>query len=148
MRQINRWNAPLLLALTVGLGACGEGNATEGEAAAAEASGAEASFTRIINVEVMPIEVQPFRELIRLTGVVQANQDVTLSAQESGVIREILVDKGTQVREGQALFRIDDELIRGQLDQAQAQAALAQAPDSAYRRALAEMADYVIRRNL
>jgi membrane fusion protein (multidrug efflux system) len=121
-RNTTRFTA---LALVAGLAACGGGeSAGTAEAATADAGAGEA-FTRIINVEVMPAELQPFQEIIRLTGVVRANQDVTLAAEESGVIREILVDKGSQVWKGQPLFRIDDQLIRSQVDQATAQAALA-----------------------
>ena len=125
MTSIRRLTSFAALAGTVGLAACGGGDsAGTAEAATADpASGA--AFTRIINVEVMPATVQPFQEVIRLTGVVQADQDVTISAEESGVIREIMVDKGSQVWKGQPLFRIDDQLIRSQVDQARAQAALA-----------------------
>jgi membrane fusion protein, multidrug efflux system len=50
---------------------------------------------------------------------------VTISAEESGVVREILVDKGNPVREGQAIARIDDRILSAQVDQARAQSALA-----------------------
>ena len=61
-----------------------------------------------------------FTEVIRVTGTVQANQDVTISAEESGVVREILVDKGRRVQEGQPMFRLDAELLGAQVDQARA----------------------------
>ncbi len=57
-------------------------------------------FVRIINVEVQDVGPQTFVEEIRLTAVAQANQDVQIAAEESGVVREILVDKGTRVSAG------------------------------------------------
>jgi membrane fusion protein (multidrug efflux system) len=69
---------------------------------------------------VSTVEIESFTEVIRITGTVQANQDVTISAEESGVVREILVDKGRRVQQGQGLFRLDDELLRAQVDQGRA----------------------------
>ena len=69
----------------------------------AQAEGADQveEFVRVINVEVTAVQPETFVETINLTGTVQANQDVTVSAEESGVVREILEDKGRWVEEGQ-----------------------------------------------
>ncbi len=80
---------------------------------------------RVINVETQTVVSGEFVEIIRLTGIVLADQDVTISAEESGVIRRILVDKGTEVKAGQPLFRIDDEILKSQVEESAAQAALA-----------------------
>lgn len=82
-------------------------------------------FVRIVNVEVERLEPQPFLEQIRLTGAIQANRDVTLSAEESGRIVEIVVDKGREVRTGDVILRIDDTVLRSQVAEARAQASLA-----------------------
>ncbi len=50
---------------------------------------------RLVNIETKSLKLQTFTELINLTGVAVANQDVTISAQESGVIREIALEKGS-----------------------------------------------------
>jgi membrane fusion protein, multidrug efflux system len=117
--------APLILILAVVVAACG-GDAQAGDAM--DRTGDEAaqpSFQRVINVEVQPLEPQAFQEVIRITGTVLANQDVTLSAQESGVVRELLVPRGAVVREGDPLVRIDDAILRSQVREAEARAALA-----------------------
>lgn len=92
-------------------------------------AGAEGSqgepFVRVINVEISEITTESFVDQIRLTGTVWANQDVQVSAEESGVIREILKEKGARVRAGEALARIDDAILSAQVDQARAQAELA-----------------------
>jgi outer membrane protein len=56
---------------------------------------------------------------------VRANQDVTIAAEESGPIRQLLVPKGSLVRAGQPIARIDDRLLRAQAEQAASEAALA-----------------------
>ena len=77
-------------------------------------------------MEVSRVELETFTEIIRLTGTVQADRDVVISAEESGVIREILVDKGNRVRTGQAMFRMDDKILKAQVEQARALSNLAQ----------------------
>ena len=117
----------LLLFLASVVGACG-GETQVGDAASGsetQASG-QATFQRIINVEVQSVEPSLFREIIRITGTVQANQDVTLSAEESGVVRELLVPRGASVGQGDPLVRIDDAILQPQVREAEARAALAQ----------------------
>ncbi len=92
----------------------------EGDAAAAEEA-----YTRVLNVEVTQVALEDFTETIRLTGTVQADKDVVVSAEESGVIREIMVDKGRWVDAGQPMFRMDSDLLSSQVDQARAMADLA-----------------------
>jgi RND family efflux transporter MFP subunit len=82
---------------------------------------------RIINVEVTESQAAGFIEVINVTGSVQANRDVTVSAEEGGVIREIVVDKGSRVRAGDPIARIDDRLLSAQVAQARAQSDLADA---------------------
>jgi RND family efflux transporter MFP subunit len=112
------------LLLSAALAACGGGGAAD-SAEAGEAGAASEGYTRIINVEVMTLAPRPFVEVIRLTGVVKADQDVVVSAEESGVVQELFVDKGARVAEGQALIKLDDRVLSGQVDQARAQAELA-----------------------
>jgi RND family efflux transporter MFP subunit len=107
------------LLLPLGLWGCGGG-------AQAEGADENAGYTRVINVEVSRVELETFTEVIRLTGTVQADRDVVISAEESGVIREIMVDKGNRVRAGQAMFRMDDKLLKAQVDQGRALSNLAQ----------------------
>ncbi len=105
------------------IAACG---GTEADAAAADPEGAAPPPARVINVEVAEVQAETFMERVRLTGVVQANRDVTISAEESGPIVELLVEKGARVDVGTALARIDDRILAAQVDQAEAQAELAE----------------------
>jgi membrane fusion protein, multidrug efflux system len=111
--------------LTLVLVACGSDAHADGQAGP-EGDDERRPSARVINVEVVELERQPFTEVIRITGTVQANHDVTISAEESGVIRALPVEKGTVVRTGQALARIDASLLEAQVREAEARAALAE----------------------
>lgn len=97
-----------------------------GDASAGSAAEQDERPTRVVNVEVEVVVPRPFTELIRLTGVVEAHRDVTLASEEMGVVREILADRGTFVRQGEPILRMEDRALSAQVEQARAQAALAQ----------------------
>ncbi len=118
--------AGLVLAAGLALGGCGAQEASESETAAAEeAAGGPGSPGRTVNVEVEEVSTSSFTRTVRITGTAEANRDVRVSAEESGVIRELPVDQGARVREGQMVARIDDRVLRAQVEQARAQAELA-----------------------
>jgi membrane fusion protein, multidrug efflux system len=119
MRQLKAGLSAPVMALMVA--ACGSGVGGEVPAGSREAMAAP----RVVNVEVMAVATEPFADIIGITGTVEAERDITVSAEESGVIREILAEKGRLVRAGQPLARIDDRVLRAQHDQARAEAALA-----------------------
>lgn len=108
---------PVLLLPLLGVWGC--------NGAEAGSASEDLGYTRVINVETVNLQPSTFTEVIQLTGTVQASQDVTISAEESGVVREILVEKGSWVRAGEPMFRLDDELLRAQVDQAEALSAMA-----------------------
>ncbi len=118
MKRSWTWGALALVLIGTTWG-CGSASADGEEMAQGQ------GFTRVINVEVMPVSPQRFVEEIRLTGSVTASQDVRVSAEESGVVREVFLDKGSHVHAGQPLLKIDDQVLRAQVGQARAQADLA-----------------------
>ena len=103
----------------VALAGCGTPEADSAQVDAAE-------FARVINVEVRPLETERFVEEIRLTSVALANQDVQVAAEESGVIRELYVDRGDVVADGDPIAKIDDRVLSAQVAQARAAAELAE----------------------
>jgi membrane fusion protein, multidrug efflux system len=107
-----------VLALAPMVAACGS------DTPHAEASAMEAS-ARVISVEVETVRPAPFTDFVRIVGAVSANHDVVVAAEEAGVIRQIFVEKGTYVRVGQPIARIDDSVLRAQLERATAEARLA-----------------------
>ncbi len=111
--------APAMLALAAaGLGGCGPAEADAAPDALAVAG-------RVVNVEVTRIAPSDFTEVIRLTGTVSANRDAMVSAEESGVVTELLVAKGSPVGAGQPIAKIDDRLLASETARARAQATLA-----------------------
>ena len=101
------------------LSACGQADGTPVQ------DGSQGT-TRTLNVEVVEIEAQPFTHFIRVVGTVEAERDVTVAAEEGGVVEALLAEKGEVVRVREALVKIDDDVLQAQLDQAEAQAQLAE----------------------
>jgi RND family efflux transporter MFP subunit len=114
------------LALALAAAACSEPAQAGDAAAQAAAQPGPEALARVINVQVEEVASSAFSEEISLTGTVQAARDVVVSAEEAGVVKELLVARGANVQEGQALVRIDDAVLRPQVDRARAEAALAE----------------------
>lgn len=127
MSLIDRGRAAVLvLGAAVTLAGCG-GGAEDAEAASAVAEGTDpAGFSRAVNVEVEPVVAVPFVEYVSVTGVVEANRDVVVAAEEAGVVRQVYQERGANLRAGQAIAKIDDRVLSAQVDQARAAAELAQ----------------------
>jgi membrane fusion protein, multidrug efflux system len=104
--------------LVLGMAGCSGGEAREvGETAVPTG--------RVLSVEVMELQAESFTDFVQVVGTVEPNREVIVSAEESGTIRELLVAKGSYVQAGQPIARIDDRVLRPQVDQAAAEAALA-----------------------
>ncbi|NNF28010.1 MAG: efflux RND transporter periplasmic adaptor subunit [Gemmatimonadetes bacterium] len=117
---IHRAGQALLLAALLITAAC------NGDAQADSPTEEQAQeFVRVINVEVSPVAAREFTQTVPLTGVAEAMQDVLISAEEAGVVRRVVRDKGTRVRAGQSLLRLDDQILAAQVQTATAQAQLA-----------------------
>jgi len=117
----------LAIAASIGvawLGAgCGAGDA--GGADERAANGAAAPAGKITNVEVLVVTPTSFTSVIALTGTVAAENDAVVSAEETGTVTAYLVDKGAHVKEGDRIAQLDDRLLRAQVAEARAAAALA-----------------------
>ena len=119
---MNRYAKALALLAALPLAGCAGGAADEG---GGEAAPADEAFLRVVNVEVQPLAPTDFTQLVQVTGTVRANRDVTVSAEEAGVVREILAEEGAAVAAGDPLIRIDDSILRSQVAEAEARATLA-----------------------
>ena len=67
----------------------------------------------------VPIE-RGLSEQLLLTGSLTARQDASLSARAAGLVAEVLVDVGDQVKKDQALIRLDPALAKHELAQREA----------------------------
>lgn len=132
MRQAKRWRPMEVIpngrlpvggpvwatAVTAVVAGCG---GAEGERPEQAGEVAEA-FRRVVNVEVERVQPRAFTRTIRLTGVAVAMRDVVVSAEEAGVVRRIEVDKGSRVRAGSAILRLDETILKAQVQAATARA--------------------------
>ncbi|UCD23653.1 MAG: efflux RND transporter periplasmic adaptor subunit [Gemmatimonadota bacterium] len=90
-----------------------------------EANGAVQVGARIVNVEVTPVSVGEFTGFIRITGEVEALNDITVAAEITGRVMRFMAEKGDRVRRGQAIAQLDDAFLSAQVGEAQAAAQLA-----------------------
>jgi len=102
----------------IGLSSCGGGTAGETSGSAAAAAAA--------NVKITVLQPSVFEDAIPLTGIVKALDDVMISPEEGGVVRQWKVKKGTYVRKGDVLAVLRDELVTAGYEAAQAQYKLAE----------------------
>jgi membrane fusion protein (multidrug efflux system) len=100
----------------------------------------EKADTRQVRVETILVTPQAFREKVQLTGVVDAENDVTISAEAGGRVVEIM-ELGAQVRAGAIVARFDERVLKSQLEAAEAAFQLA---EDTYRRQKALFQDSVI----
>jgi len=111
------WLSLIVLASAVAIGCSPASQASE-------ANGGE-EFAKVVNVEVASVVLSDFTSYINLTGEVEALNDVTVSAEESGVIERFFLEKGEYVRRGTPLAKIDDRTLKAQVEEAEAAARLA-----------------------
>jgi RND family efflux transporter MFP subunit len=113
-----------LAVLGVGLLATG---CARGEAGTSDdVSDVEQVGARVVNVEVTPVSLEEFTGFIRVTGEVEALNDITVAAEETGRVLSFMAEKGQRVRQGQAIAKLEDDFLTAQVGEAQAAAQLAQ----------------------
>jgi membrane fusion protein (multidrug efflux system) len=78
---------------------------------------------RVNGVVVKP---EKFSNSISVVGSIEANEQVQIRSQVSGIVNNIFFKEGSLVSKGQVLFKIDDSELRAQLVQAQTKQHLAQ----------------------
>ncbi|HNY64657.1 MAG TPA: efflux RND transporter periplasmic adaptor subunit [Deltaproteobacteria bacterium] len=75
---------------------------------------------KISNVKVWTVEKRSVRPYIETIGNLGANEQVTVSSEVDGILREVLVDEGTPVTRGMVLARVDETDYRLAVDTAEA----------------------------
>lgn len=84
-----------------------------------------------ITVEALDVSRETIKDFVRLTGRVEAENDVKVTSKIGGRIAEIKKDVGDFVQKGEVIFTLDTNELQNQLAQAQAAVAAAQANLSA-----------------
>lgn len=75
----------------------------------------------------VPVEAESLTVRITASGRVQPTQTVNLSPKTSGILRELLVEQGDRVTQGQTIARMENAETQAQLTQAQARVSQVQA---------------------
>jgi membrane fusion protein, multidrug efflux system len=84
--------------------------------------GAGMPAMRVNGVVVQP---QHFSNTLSVTGSIEANEQIQIRPQVSGVVQSISFNEGSKVSKGQVLVKVDDSELRAQLAQAQTRQSLA-----------------------
>ncbi|MDB5262249.1 MAG: cation transporter [Adhaeribacter sp.] len=71
-----------------------------------------------MRVDGVVVQPQEFANNLTVTGSIEANEQIEIRAQVSGLIKSISFQEGSSVRKGQVLIKIDDTELRAQLSQA------------------------------
>ena len=126
--MLTRWFMKRLawvLGGSIAVGACAAAQGDSEDQGAADTSVPAQPLARVVNVGVVAVQPSDFKGFIRITGEVEAFSDVTVSAEETGVITRFLLEKGKRVRRGQIIARIDNQILDAQVNEARAAASLA-----------------------
>lgn len=115
-------NRPIV-ALLAGAALAMSGCATS-EGSAADTTAASAG-ARVVAVEVQEVRRTDFRDVLRVTGEVEALEDVLVAAQEGGVVERFFVEKGASVRPGDSMAVLEADVLHAQVEEARAMARLA-----------------------
>ncbi len=78
-------------------------------------------------VRAEEVKLLPYNPTEKFVGHVEAEQHVDIRARVSGHLKEVAFAEGAQVKEGDLLFRIDDEEYRAKVAQRKAEIAQAEA---------------------
>jgi membrane fusion protein (multidrug efflux system) len=95
--------------LAVWIAGCGKGTGTADKT------------TPAITVRVETLKPRPMIDALHVAGIVKASEDIFLTPEEGGVVKEWKVSKGRWVSKGDLLVVLKDEVIKASYDAAEAQ---------------------------
>ncbi|GAB3037516.1 efflux RND transporter periplasmic adaptor subunit [Spirosoma pulveris] len=79
---------------------------------------------RVKDVTVSPVAATTFKHFVELQGTIDAKNNVQVSPKSGGVVTAVYVKEGDQVRAGQAIAKIDDQLLRESMAEVKTQLSL------------------------
>ncbi|NUN69672.1 MAG: efflux RND transporter periplasmic adaptor subunit [Bacteroidetes bacterium] len=79
-----------------------------------------------VNITVQKVQHSVMVDGIQVSGTVKAFEDVMLSPEEGGIVKEWKKKKGERVREGEIIVILKDEVIKASYEAAEAQYKMAQ----------------------
>lgn len=79
---------------------------------------------RVKDVSVTPLSASTFKHFVELQGTIDAKNNVQVSPKSGGVVTSVFVKEGDQVRAGQAIAKVDDQLLRESMAELKTQLSL------------------------
>ena len=76
-------------------------------------------------VDAIVLSEKDFANVISLSGSIEANENVEIRSEASGIVEQIYFTEGTNVSKGQVLLKVNDIELRAQLSQATTKQSLA-----------------------
>ncbi len=74
-----------------------------------------------VNIKIQTVTKTLLTDAIHIAGTVKAYEDINISPEEGGVVKEWIVKKGQHVKKGELIGTLKDEVIKAGLDAADAQ---------------------------
>lgn len=87
----------------------------KGDSKASNSKSGKPAAMRLAGIVVQP---QTFENNLSLSGSIEANEQVEIRSEVSGIVESINFQEGTNVSKGQLLFKVNDRELRAQLSQA------------------------------
>ncbi len=79
-----------------------------------------------VNVRVEVVAPEPLEDVIQIAGTVKAIEDVNMSPEEGGVVKEWKAKKGQTVKKGDLVVVLKDDMLKASWNAAQAQFQMAE----------------------
>jgi membrane fusion protein (multidrug efflux system) len=119
-----RTTAVLALAIALALAGCGGGTPPEGQASGTATTGADGKPVEekvpAVPVEVARVTKQVISASYSGTASLEAPAEAQVVAKASGVVLQVMVEEGDQVKAGQVLARIDPDRARLEMERSRA----------------------------
>lgn len=71
----------------------------------------------VMSVEGKVLQAEKFAENLTLSGTLEANEEIEIRSEISGIVESINFEEGKKVSKGQVLFKVNDIELRAQLSQ-------------------------------
>ena len=91
-----------------------------------KSSAPAARSASVLQVEAFIVKGDTVENNIFTTGTLLANEDVELSSESSGIVRDIYLTEGAEVKKGDLLIKINDSDLQAQLNRAKFRLSLAE----------------------
>jgi RND family efflux transporter MFP subunit len=76
---------------------------------------------KAVQVKITKLETAPFNHFVEIQGVVDADQNVSVSPQMAGVVTNVYVREGSQVKKGEILATLDAQVLKQSVEEVRTQ---------------------------